>query len=365
MTRTKEDGSNRFLLLDGLRLCAALMVVAYHYLGRNHSHWGTSVPELFPFASKYAAYGALGVQLFFIISGFVILMSAEGRSLGQFVASRLSRLFPAYWVAVMATAAMMTWLSRPDEFRDFSISDVLINLTMTQSAFGVASVDGVYWTLWVELLFYVLVAILIWRGITESRVLALAFIWPLIGAISMKADGILDDLLIPKYSPFFAAGMVIYLIYRNGHSLLRWLVLTFTIAASTTQGVTYWVLANMSKDTGRELSPTVGALILILFFAIVLTVTLTPIAHRGPSWLSFAGALTYPLYLIHENWGWWTINRLHPLLGKWPTVGVTLVLVGIAAALIVKFVEEPLRPRLRKGIGGFFARSGATGAIRQ
>jgi len=355
MTQLKPVAARRFLLLDGLRLCAALMVVAYHYIGRNHSHWGVEVSELFGFASRFASYGGLGVQLFFIISGFVILMSAEGRSLGQFVASRVSRLFPAYWVAVIATAAMMTWLARPEEFRKLSVTDVLINLTMTQSAFGVASVDGVYWTLWVELLFYLLVALMVWRGITEMRVLSLAFVWPLIGAISMKADGILDDLLVPKYSPFFAAGMVIYLIHRHGHSYLRWIVLAFAIAAGTTQGVNHWVIANMSRDTGRDLSPTIGAFILLGFFAIVILVCLTPLAHKGPGWLTYAGALTYPVYLIHENWGWWTIGRLYPFIGKWPTLLITVALVLVAAALIERFVERPLRPRLTKGIRGAFS----------
>lgn len=96
----------RFFLLDLLRLGAALAVVAYHWTARSHRYWGRPPTEEFQFVSKLSGYGALGVQLFFIISGFVILMSAQGRSVGQFVASRVARLFPAYWVAVLATAAL-------------------------------------------------------------------------------------------------------------------------------------------------------------------------------------------------------------------------------------------------------------------
>lgn len=73
-------------MLDGLRFVAALMVMAYHYVGREQPFWGAPVKELFPTASPYAAYGSLGVHLFFVISGFVILMLAEGRTIGAFVA---------------------------------------------------------------------------------------------------------------------------------------------------------------------------------------------------------------------------------------------------------------------------------------
>ncbi|MCD1570479.1 acyltransferase family protein [Agromyces mediolanus] len=341
----------RFRLLDGLRLVAALMVVAYHYFGRNQPFWGEPVPELFPLASKFASYGALGVQLFFIISGFVILMSAQGRPIASFVASRISRLFPAYWFAVLATAAMMTWLAAPGMFRQPSIEDVLLNLTMTQEAFGAPSIDGVYWTLWVELLFYVLVAVMVLIGITERRVLALAFLWPLIGAIAMTmGDGFIAELLSAQYAPFFAAGMVLYLIYQHGHSTLRWLVFGFASLSGIYQTVTHYVLGPMSANTGRELSPLIATLILIGLLAVVAIATLTPLAHRGPRWLVVAGLLTYPVYLIHENWGWWMISWLSPLIGKWPTVAATTLTVLVAAWLIERFIERPLRPRLSNAI---------------
>lgn len=340
----------RLAYLDALRLVAALMVVFYHYIGRNHSHWGMDVQDLFPFATKFAAWGALGVQLFFLISGFVILMSAEGRTIGAFVASRVSRLYPAYWFAVLSTAAMMTWLAS-DQFRDLSIQEVLINLTMMQSGFGIRSVDGVYWTLWVELLFYILVGCLIVVGITERRVLAIAVLWPLAGAIAQNSDAeFLNVILSPQYAPFFSAGMVLYLIYSRGHNMLRWLVFAYASVVAVFQATNYWVLGAMSRDAERNLSPLVGATLVILLIAIVVGVTLTPLAHRGPRWLMIAGALTYPLYLIHENWGWWMISWMYPLIGKWGTLIVVISAMLVAAFLIERWIEQPLRKVFSKGI---------------
>lgn len=345
----------RLAYLDALRFVAALMVVFYHYIGRNHPFWGADVVDVFPLATKFAAWGALGVQLFFLISGFVILMSAEGRPIGAFVASRVSRLYPAYWFAVLSTAVMMTWIAPSGAFRDLSVQEVLINLTMMQEGFGVKSVDGVYWTLWVEVLFYLMVGCLIMVGVTEKRVLAIALLWPLVGAVAQTSGAEFPTaLLSPQYAPFFAAGMVLYLIYSRGHSLLRWLVFSYASVVAVFQAVNYWVVKDMSGATERNLSPIVGTILVVMIIALVVVVTLTPVAAKGPRWLVTAGALTYPLYLIHENWGWWMIGWMHPILGKWGTLVSVVAIVLLAAWAIERAVERPMRRVLSRGIRSSF-----------
>lgn len=90
-------------------------MVAYHYTAVfGNLFWGVPSREVFPKLSAVTAYGAMGVQLFFIISGFVILMSAHGRPVGQFAASRISRLFPAYWTAVLLTAFLLLAVTHGD-----------------------------------------------------------------------------------------------------------------------------------------------------------------------------------------------------------------------------------------------------------
>jgi peptidoglycan/LPS O-acetylase OafA/YrhL len=149
----------RIRALDGLRLTAALLVVSWHYVAFGHGASLTpyaQVPTLYP----VAAYGWLGVELFFLISGFVISMSSVGHTLGEFVTSRITRLYPAYWFAIaLTTTVLLLW---PVADHALPLRDVLVNTTMMQSGVGVTSVDAVYWTLWVEMHFYLLFAM--WSG---------------------------------------------------------------------------------------------------------------------------------------------------------------------------------------------------------
>lgn len=93
---------------------------------------GEPAATVFPGASACAAYGWLGVEIFFVVSGFVICMSAWGRGVGEFAASRISRLFPAYWAAVLFTAGVLfAW---PEVRGVKAFSDVVVNLSMLQGA---------------------------------------------------------------------------------------------------------------------------------------------------------------------------------------------------------------------------------------
>ena len=84
----------RFPLIDILRIFAAFLVVFYHYLFRGHAA-DSMMSTNFPFG-ELLKYGYLGVDLFFIISGFVITKSIENRSLKQFIIARFIRLYPIY-----------------------------------------------------------------------------------------------------------------------------------------------------------------------------------------------------------------------------------------------------------------------------
>ena len=181
-------------------------MVSWHYVAFGHGASLTpyaQVPALYP----VAAYGWLGVELFFLISGFVICMSSIGHTLGEFVTSRITRLYPAYWFAiVLTTAVLLLW---PGQSR-CRWSDVAVNLTMFQSGYDLPSVDAVYWTLWIELHFYVLFAIVVWRGVTYRRVATFCGAWLVASVIGRELGGKWDTMLIADYAPFFVAGVAFY-----------------------------------------------------------------------------------------------------------------------------------------------------------
>lgn len=348
--RGRNREGDRLGLLDLARFGAAFLVVAYHFTARKHEAFGIPVGQVFPDVGSITVFGALGVELFFLISGFVILKSVWGRTTQDFVASRVSRLFPAYWCAVVITATVMIVI-RPEPLGDgLTLGTALGNLTMVQSAYGVGHVDGVYWTLWTELRFYFLVGLLSLVGITRGRVIAFAALWPVLAGIAAESgSAFLSTLLVGPESLFFSAGMLLYLIYREGHTAWLWMLVGMQWALAMAYSGTD-LAARLERYTGQDVAPWAVMATVTLMFLVVVLATLAPPARWDWRWMSFAGALTYPLYLVHENWGWVAIRALHEPLGQVPALIVTIALVLAAAAAIHLLVERPLAPRLREAV---------------
>jgi peptidoglycan/LPS O-acetylase OafA/YrhL len=336
-------------VLDGLRFLAAAAVMLFHYTALGNPSWGEPPADVFPGLSDLTFVGAFGVDLFFVISGFVILLTAWGRDVRSYVISRITRLYPAYWAGVLLTAFLLLVLW-PDRRDDVELTAVGVNLTMLQPAFGVPHVDGVYWTLWVELRFYVLVGILLVVGLTGARVLAFAALWPAAAAMAHNAGlDLVADLLIWDYAPLFAGGMALFLLTKDRRSLLAWLVLAENVilgAAWSGRETAAIITANVDRAVPDALS---AALVTACFAAVALA-TLTRLRHVSAAWLTTAGALTYPLYLVHEYWGWWVIHLLHDSLPRYVVLGIAVAVVVAMAWLIQRFVEKPLAPLMRDGL---------------
>lgn len=330
---------------------AALAVLLFHYTARDHGRWGEQLPaEVFPELSQVTRYGYLGVSLFFVISGFVILMSVWGRTPAQFLASRISRLYPAYWVAVLLTASLRAvWPA----FGTVPLSDTLINLTMFQAAFGVGHVDGVYWTLWVELQFYLLMILAAWVGVSARRAVLWAAVVPLaFSALAWFWPALDERLTLLSWGNLFGAGMVLYVIHREGHTVGRWAVVTLNAAqavgfAAARKVEVIEALVSSPEPASRA---AMGVLTAVAV-AVVAAVTLWPPVRDLPwAWLTLAGMLTYPTYLVHEYMGWALIDVLAPHLNRWLVLLVATVAVCALAWAIHVLVERPTARPLRTGV---------------
>ncbi|MEV7792608.1 acyltransferase [Streptomyces sp. NPDC087512] len=341
----------RLRALDGLRLVAALMVAAYHYGGRGGSvadAWGSSPKVQFPTLHAYFSYGCLGVQVFFVISGFVICMSGWGRSLTSFVASRASRLLPAYWAAVILVTAVFAL--PVVAYEAVSPSDALVNLTMLQQPLGADRVLGVCWTLWVEVRFYALFAVcVVLPGVNRRRVLMFCAGWLLASALAQAAhEPLLELVLMPEYAPFFVGGVGLYLVHRDRRDAHAWAL----VAAGFLVGQHYAVreLWNAADPNAFAHRTTFGiVLVVALGFLAVAAVALGLLNRANWRWLTVAGALTYPFYLVHEHLGWVVIRALHRGLGVPSAATFVLTAAGmlLLAWLLHRYVEKPLTPLLR------------------
>lgn len=344
----------RLLALDGLRFGAAAAVLLYHFTATSTvaGYWGASGAREFPLLNPVSRYGWLGVELFFVLSGFVILLSAHGRTVAQFTGSRVGRLFPAYWACIGATALLQALWSGG---RAPTLAQTLVNLTMVQDLFDVRSVQVVFWTLLVELKFYLLVGLLLAFGeLTRVKVVALALAWPLAG-LAVQEAGWREaaNLLAANYAPYFGVGMMLFLLRRDGlRDRLAWGGLLVTLALCA-----YRVLDAAdaaSRLQGVPVSRSVSLAVMLACVAAVWVSSSPAIVVRRPwlvATLATGGALTYPLYLVHSQFGYAVIDRLTADgVGPRVTLAVAVAACVLLAVAIHRGVERPTSTRLRRAV---------------
>ncbi|MBL1088764.1 MULTISPECIES: acyltransferase family protein [Streptomyces] len=353
--RGRDGAPSRLRALDGLRLLAALMVAAYHYGGRGGEiagAWGGSPSQQFPTLAPLFAYGCLGVQIFFVISGFVICLSGWGRTLRAFVASRISRLYPAYWAAILLVTAVFALPFVA--YKALAPSEVLTNLTMLQQPLGVHRVLGVCWTLWAEMRFYALFALcVVLPGATRGRVVLFCAGWTLAAALAQAAhQPLLDVVLMPEYAPFFIGGIGLYLLHRYGpRDPVAWAIVLVSWLIGQHYAVAgLWHAASVHAFSYRSTAGIIA--VVTLGFVLVGAVALGALRWADWRWLTVAGALTYPFYLVHEHLGWVVVRALHRTLGvpSALTLVLTTGLMLLLAWVLYRCVERPLTPRLKRAL---------------
>jgi peptidoglycan/LPS O-acetylase OafA/YrhL len=331
--------------LDGFRLVAAMMVVFYHYAGSPNANighegttralaWGQSAANVFPYYVHHAAsFGWTGVEFFFLISGFVICMSGWGRKPADFFISRVVRLVPAYWAAIAVTCVVLVIFPRlTDGVRPTA---VLANLTMVQSAYGLQNLVPAFWTLFVELTFYLLFGLVAIGGVTYRRMVTFCVLWSVASIAAIKSHDAMVHLIVnPVYSSYFIAGIAFFLIYKFGSNLLLWAIVAYS----------YLVSSNLPHH-----HPPWQVSVLVTSFYVIMGLIAT---HRLDGirwrWLTVAGALTYPLYLIHQDIGFTVITYLRGDMPPLLLIALTFALMLVLAWLIHRLVERPVAPLLKR-----------------
>lgn len=330
--------------LDLLRFIAALAVVLFHYAFRGYAADGLS-PLAYPALQPAVQYGYLGVELFFLISGFVILMTAAPGNLREFAVSRAVRLYPAFWISCTVTFVVMA-LTGTLPRHAVTVGQYLANLTMLSGFVGIPSIDGVYWSLFIELKFYALVAVILLLGHIQQAQLFLAA-WLLVTQVLILFPvGLLRALLITDYAPYFVGGALCYLIWSQGWTKLRGALLA--VAWLQALHLSGRGLAEFESHYGSRLDHGIIMAIVSAFFAVMLLIALGRTGYFGRRrWLTL-GALTYPLYLLHQNIGYQLLTAGYPLLNPHLLLWGTVLLMLAAAYAVHVAVERPLSKALRQ-----------------
>lgn len=305
--------TNRFRELDGLRGVAALAVVASHFTGGFNSRYVDAPTASFDFEA-----GAFGVQLFFIISGFVILLSARRATRpSDFVISRVSRLYPAYWLSILVTLVVIWAFSW--QFFHLQTWEVLANFTMVQRWFLVPNLNEVYWTLAVEMQFYVVVLALLWLtrcNLSDRVITYLSVAWLTISAAvgiyaHPFASGVNPQLVdlpirlllnatLAEYGPLFVFGMLLFISRSNGRMHFALPIAAFVSILNA------WLLHAV-------LDATIVAGIIAVFLLVAFRKR-TRILLAPP--LLWFGKISYSLYIIHLIPGDIVIDLTRNYLGR-------------------------------------------------
>lgn len=332
---------DRLTAIDSLRGIAALWVVIFHFSWGAHSFWLAADPsqftEIAPFT--FNVQGLLAVDLFFMISGFVIFMTlGRTASITDFAISRFSRLFPAYWICLILTTATIVLI--PVSTQSITMLQTLAGGTMLNAYLGFNPVETVYWSLAVELAFYVIMACVFAAGLLH-RIELLGGVWLVMSALLFTIFPNVGAMLpwrvqtasILPYTPLFLAGILLYRTRMQGWTLTR----TALLAACFL----------VRLGTFQSPAAIIGTMLIFVAFT-----------AASLDWAAFLcwrpivslGTISYPLYLIHESIGYRIQRAVVMGLHASPLIGF---LTALAAAItlawaISVFIERPAQGWIRR-----------------
>ncbi len=269
-----QADANRNRTIDSLRAIAALLVFIAH------------LAKLTDLAQRRVS--AIGVMLFFLISGYCIVLSlgkSELNSVKKFLIRRAFRLYPVYWLAVLFAAVV--WKS--------SLDELLYNLTMFQTIFGVHNINHVFWTLFIELIFYGLITLLLLAGMAYKPMI---YAWVIAILIAATYLAVVLRILIGVQAPF-GYMMLLSLFFLGGMACKKNDRIYQLIILACSAAAFYGLIYLFTKHVGWEMAQQSYfnyfnySCVLLLFF---LSINLNWFSW---SWLSYIGKISYCIYLFH------------------------------------------------------------------
>jgi peptidoglycan/LPS O-acetylase OafA/YrhL len=324
---------NRYWEIDSIRGISALVILVHHYTKYIYSlHQKGDVPAL-------VEYGKYTVHFFFVISGLLIFMTLERATHPRyFIVSRFSRLYPAYWVCMALTAVAIT-VSPFYNYHPVTFSQFAANLSMFQHWMRVEDMDGIYWTLAVEMCFYVLIfLVFIFRQ--QKNIAQIGIAWL---ALMLLVHVLTMQKMLPPVNYYYYVPLL-----SNGNLFLAG-IFFYKLKNNPTDKSKYWLillcLGMHFIIHSLEEAIALGVIFMVLWLFAIGRLRFL----NGPA-LYFFGTICYPLYLLHQYIGYEVINFLQH--AGIENILVNIMITGcfiIALASLVTFtVERPAMKLLRK-----------------
>ncbi|WP_299111029.1 acyltransferase [uncultured Winogradskyella sp.] len=330
----------RFKELDALRGLAAIMVVFFHFtMGKNQADLGFKL-------------GTTGVDLFFIISGFVILLSLKYvKKSSQFIINRISRLYPTYWASV--TLTFLVLLFHSFYFLDFSkvsIVEYFGNMTMFQFYLKIPNLDDSYWTMIVELLFYGFMLILFhFKLIKHINKIGIFLTLFIVLMVHFQFENIWVKRLfyympLIQFWPLFFTGILFYQIITKHTNLTKYYGMVILCLFSQIS------LFDYSGYSKKFIDFWEYAVMLIFYFSLMTLFVNGKLKFIINKPSLFLGKISFSLYLIHQVI---STEYVIPILsGKlnfnfWFSSGIALVCSLILATGITFLIEVPYSKKMK------------------
>ena len=325
--------AGRYEFLDAIRGLAAVLVAVQH---------GSEMLRL-PLGRSGAVMnlGETGVVAFFLVSGFIIPRSLERHgSLKAFWVGRAFRLYPAYWISLAGALLLIAVGRSGSPFQALAHPGlaVLANVAMLQRVFGVPQALGVYWTLSLELVFYLLCSVLFMCGLLGRSAL---WLW-----VAMVADGLVQGVaaLFDRSLPAGILGLVLSACF--GAVAFRALTdaaarRTLRLASLPVVGVLtlgfYLRFARFPVPHAMgeqpwlvvEASWVLGYALFFGLFALR--------RRQFPRLLLWLGRISYSFYLLHAL----VLMTVPALRSGWGTLLVDLLATALLADLSFRLIERP------------------------
>ena len=338
MSETPQKKSTRIVELDCLRALAAINLLLFHFTYVYQVKYGFIDPLGFMWP-----YGKYGVQLFFMLSGFVNAMTLlRKRDPKKFLVGRVIRICPSYWTAIAMNLVLLTMV--PLTAISFDGPQLMANLTIMPNLFGYECVEPVTWTLQIELFFYAIMIVLFVSGalryplttfsilVSVSAIVCSADAFVTEGTTLALALNVLKTVLILDHLPLFAIGVFLNQIKNKDGN--RW----GNLAGILFSAVVFHLIDH------RDHNPAVT-----VFFIGLLAMSAygkLPVLRFKP--LVFVSTISYSLYLLHNNFG--CVLMYHANQLGLPAIGCLILATGASVALayaVTRWFEQPFSRWLR------------------